>query len=411
MSDPKSRNTRGASTRAIHGPGPDRHGSVSTPIVRSTTFSFPSLASMLEERERHAAGAFYQRLGHPTIRACEERLAGLEGAETALLFASGMAAISSVFLAHVKAGEHVVAIDQCYGGTLDALLWGSEHLGWSFERVDSRDQGSWERAVRNGTRILHVESPTNPALCVIDLARAAELAHRQGALLTVDNTVASPVGQHPLALGADVVMYSATKSIGGHSDLLAGVVAGSTRALEAVYDVRSILGAVADPAVAWLIERSMKTMPLRVERANANALELARRLSRNPHVSRVFYPGLDGHPGAEVAKRQMVLGYGPVVSFDVAGGASAAETVIEAFQLVRHAPSLGSVESLASLPGHTSHRHMSAEERSRAGIPEGLVRLSVGIEDLEDLWADLDQALGVRSAMQQESQAPRAPVR
>ena len=391
--DPRPRPARGPRTRAVHGDHGGTIGPVSTPIVHSVTFSFPSLAAMDAEQERGAAGAYYQRLGHPTVHACEERLAGLEGAEGALLFASGMAALATMFLAYLKSGDHVVALHQSYGGTHDLLHWGAERFGWSVDFADARDPAGWERLFRRETRLLHVESPTNPILCVVDLERAATLAHAHGARLTVDNTVASPLGQRPLSLGADLVMYSATKSIAGHSDLLAGAVAGTHAALAPVWKARKVFGPVPDPAVAWQIERSLKTLPLRVAAANANALELARRLAGHPGVARTFYPGLPSHPEHAVAARQMSLGFGPLLSFEVRGGAAAAESVVNAFQLVRHAPSLGSVETLSCLPASTSHIQLGPEGRARAGIPEGLVRISAGIEDVEDLWADLDQAI------------------
>jgi cystathionine beta-lyase/cystathionine gamma-synthase len=393
MNDPNSGRSRGPRTRAVHGPNDSSVGAVSTPIVRSATFGFPSLDAMLAERDRGAAGAFYQRIGHPTLRGCEERLAALEQAEGALLFASGMSAISSVLLAHVRAGDHVVAARQCYGGTLDVLRWGAERLGWSTTLVDAREPSGWERAFRAESRVFLVESPTNPTLVVLDIAHAARVAQRHAALLVVDNTVASPVGQRPLALGAGLVVYSATKSIGGHSDLLAGAVIGGGPKLDAVWTARTVFGGVPDPETAWLIERSMKTLPLRVERANANALAIATRLAAHPRVARVFYPGLETHPGHDVAKRQMTLGFGPLLSFEMKDGAAAAERTAGAFRLVRHAPSLGGVETLASLPAHTSHRHMDEEERSIAGIPAGLMRISVGIEDFDDLWADFARAL------------------
>jgi cystathionine gamma-synthase len=400
MAEPDQTPRRGIGTRAVHAPegdgGADRDGaaSLSTPLVRSSAFGFSSLEALKEERGRGAAGAFYQRLGHPTLHTCERRLAALEEAEAALLFSSGMAALTAVMLAHVRAGEHVVALGQSYGGTLEALQWGAEHLGWLFDLVDARKPSSWEGAFRTNTRLFHVESPTNPTLCVVDLAHAATLAHARGARLSVDNTFASPIGQHPLASGADVVAYSATKSISGHSDLLAGAVVGSRRVLEQVWRVRTVFGAVPDPETAWLIERSVKTLPLRIDKANRNALELAHHLARHPGVASVHYPGLERHPGHEVAKRQMTMGFGAVLAFEVHGGAAAAEAVAGAFRLIRHAPSLGGVETLASLPLHTSHRQLSSEERARIGIPDGLVRLAVGIEDAEDLWADLVQALG-----------------
>ena len=384
---------RGIRTRAVHGNHPGATGPSSTPIVHSATFSFLSLDALNAEQEKKAAGSYYQRVGHPTLRATEERLAGLEEAETALLFSSGVAAVGAMFLASLRGGDHVVALDQCYGGTHDLLNWGAEHFGWTVDWVDARDPATWARAFKPETRLFHVESPTNPILCVVDLRRAAAVAHERGALLTADNTFASPVGQHPLALGADLVAYSATKSIGGHSDLLAGVVMGPAARMEGVWRVRKIFGAIPDPALAWQIERSLKTLVLRVTAANANALDLARRLEAQPRIEQVFYPGLVSHSGHETAASQMSLGFGPVLSVSVRGGAGAAESLINGLQLFRHAPSLGGVDSLACLPAHTSHIQLGIEGRRRAGIPEGLVRLSIGIEDVADLWADLEQAL------------------
>jgi cystathionine gamma-synthase len=361
--------------------------------VHSATFSFPDLESLDVEQERGAAGSFYQRVGHPTLRACEERLAGLEGAEEALLFSSGMAALSAAFLAHLASGDHVIALHQCYGGTHGLLNWGALRLGWSTTLVDARDPAAWEAAFTPRTRVLHIESPTNPTLQVVDVAAAAALAHAHGARLVVDNTVASPVGQHALAMGADLVMYSATKSIGGHSDLLAGVVAGGRAAMEAVHRARTVFGAVPGPEVAWQIERSLKTLVLRVEAANATALALASRLAAHPAVAHVHYAGLPSHPGHALAVRQMSHGFGPLLSFEVQGGAGAAKRVVESLRLIRFAPSLGGVESLVTLPSHTSHVQLGPEGRARAGIAEGLVRVSAGIEDVEDLWADLVQAI------------------
>ncbi len=388
-----TRPARGPRTRAVHGGEPGKPGPVSTPIVHSSTFSFATLAAMNAEQAKGAGGAFYQRYGHPTLAGCEARLAALDGAEAALLFSSGMAAIGCAFFSTLATGDHVVALHQSYGGTLDLLRYGRDRMGWRFDLVDAREPGAWAAAFRPETKILHVESPTNPTLRVVDLARAAELAHARGALLSVDNTFASPVGQQPTALGADLVLYSATKSIGGHDDLLAGVVTGSRARLAAVEQARKIFGPVPDPELAWRVERSLKTLPLRVEAANAGALALARRLASHPAVAGVMYPGLADHPGHDFAVRQMTLGFGHVLAFEVRGGPKAAQAVVESLQLVLHASSLGGVESLASLPAFTSHLQLGSEGRARAGIPEALVRLSVGIEDLEDLWADLDQAL------------------
>jgi len=398
-SEETPRPARGIRTRAVHGSHPVKPGPVSTPIVHSATFSFPSLDALRAERDKHASGAYYQRDGHPTLRACEQRLAGLEGAETALLFSSGVAAIAAALLANLRAGDHVIALHQCYGGTHDLVTWGAERFGWTVDLVDARDPDGWERVFRKETRLLHVESPTNPTLCLVDIGRAADLAHRHQALLSVDNTFASPVGQQPLALGADLVLYSATKSIGGHGDLLAGAALGSAERLEKLWRVRKVFGPVPDPTIAWQIERSLKTMPLRVAAANDNALQLARRLADHPGVAQVLYPGLPAHPGHALAMRQMKVGFGPVVSIDVRGGGEAAAAMVDSLQIVRHGPSLGGVDSLASLPAHTSHVQLGAAGRAKAGIPEGLVRLSVGIEDLEDLWADVDQALARSAAL------------
>jgi cystathionine beta-lyase/cystathionine gamma-synthase len=387
------RSSHGVRTRAVRGPVAPPDGASSTPVVHSATFSAPTQDASNAQQAAESAGAFYQRYGHPTLYACERRLADLEGAEAALLFSSGMGAISNAFFALMKSGDHAVALDQCYGGTHELLRLGAERWGWQVTFVDARDPGSWAAAFRADTRLFHVESPTNPTLCVVDLAAAASLAHAHGARLTVDNTFASPVGQHPIALGADLVLYSATKSIGGHGDLMAGVACGSAELIHALWKVRKVFGPVPDPALAWQIERSLKTLPLRLDAMNAGAFELSQRLQKHPGVAQVFYPGLPGHPLHDVAVRQMRHGFGHVLAVEVRGGAEAARALIEAFNLVRLAPSLGGVESVASIPAFTSHVALGAEGRARAGIPEGLVRISVGIEDPADLWADLEQAL------------------
>lgn len=391
-------------TRALHATPRPPQGAAGTPIVHSATFVARDTEALLGERARGKAGAFYQRDGHPTLDAVEQRLAALEGAESALLFSSGMAAITAAFFAHLAPGDHVVCLREVYGGTRELLRWGGAHAGWTHDLVPASDPGAWAAAFRPATRILHVESPTNPQVSVVDLARAAELAHRHGALLTVDNTFASPLGQQPLGLGADLSIYSATKSIGGHSDLLAGAVLGSAARIERVGHLRHLFGAVPDPALAWLVERSTKTLALRVEAANAGALALAGRLAAHPAVTHVHYPGLPEHPDHALARRQMTLGFGPIVSFEVEGGARA-RALVDALELFGNGPSLGGVESLASLPALLSHRQLSPEERAEAGVPDGMIRLSVGIEDLEDLWADLERALAVAAAVPDPARA------
>ena len=389
----------GLETRAVHGPHVGETGAMSTPLVHSATFSFDSLDDMLAAQAEGSAGAFYQRLGHPSIHATEQRLAALEGAEAALLFPSGMGAISSAFMAYLKSGDHVVCVDPCYGGTQALLQWGKDRFGWDHTFVDSRRPETWEAAFKPNTRVLHLESPINPTLVCFDIAAAARLGHAKGAVVMIDNTIASPLGQQPTAMGCDLSLYSATKSIAGHSDLLAGAAIGSRAALAPVHEARTVFGPISDATSAWLIERSLKTMPLRVRAANANALELATRLSAHASVAQVFYPGLPSHPSHAIAAKQMQNGFGPLLGFDVKGGAEAALKVVNALRVIRHGASLGGVESLASLAAFTSHKMIGPEGRKRAGIPEGLVRISAGIESIEDLWADLEQALAVAAVV------------
>ena len=389
----------GLETRAVHGPHVGETGAMSTPLVHSATFSFDSLDDMLAAQAEGSAGAFYQRLGHPSIHATEQRLAALEGAEAALLFPSGMGAISSAFMAYLKSGDHVVCVDPCYGGTQALLQWGKDRFGWDHTFVDSRRPETWEAAFKPNTRVLHLESPINPTLVCFDIAAAARLGHAKGAVVMIDNTIASPLGQQPGAMGCDLSLYSATKSIAGHSDLLAGAAIGSRAALAPVHEARTVFGPISDATSAWLIERSLKTMPLRVRAANANALELATRLSAHANVAQVFYPGLPSHPSHAIAAKQMQNGFGPLLGFDVKGGAEAALKVVNALRVIRHGASLGGVESLASLAAFTSHKMIGPEGRKRAGIPEGLVRISAGIESIEDLWADLEQALAVAAVV------------
>ena len=383
----------GLETRTVHGPHVGATGAMSTPIVHSATFSFESLDDMNAAQAAGSAGAFYQRNGHPTINAVEERLAALEGCEGALLFPSGIGAIAAAFLAYLKSGDHVVCVDPCYGGTQALLQWGKERFGWSHTFVDSRRPDTWAAAFQPNTKLMHLECPINPTLVCFDIGAAAQLGHDRRVTVTIDNTIASPIGQQPLALGCDLSLYSATKSLGGHSDLLAGVACGSRAALAPVWNARTVFGPIAEPTMAWMLERSLKTLPLRVRAANENALELARRLKSHADVAQVFYPGVPEHPGHALAAKQMQLGFGPLLSFEVRGGADDAMRVVNALGVVRHGASLGGVESLASLPAHTSHKMIGPEGRKRAGIPEGLVRLSAGIESVDDLWADLSQAL------------------
>ena len=362
-------------------------------LFLTSSFVFDNARQAAARFAGEEQGMVYTRYTNPTVQMFQDRLAALEGAESCVGTASGMAAILATTLTHLKSGDHVVCVDPCYGGTQALLQWGKERMGWSHTFVDSRRPESWAAAFQPNTKLLHLESPINPTLVCFDIAAAARLGHERGAFVTIDNTIASPIGQQPLALGCDVSLYSATKSLGGHSDLLAGVACGSRAALAPVWKAREVFGPIAEPTMAWMLERSLKTLPLRVRAGNANALELARRLAAHADVAQVFYPGLPAHPSHAIAAKQMKEGFGPLLGFEARGGADAALHVVNALKVIRHGASLGGVESLASLAAHTSHKMLGVEGRKRAGIPEGLVRISAGIESVDDLWADLQQAL------------------
>lgn len=380
------------STRCVHaGELADPHGSPHTPVYNTTTFAFPSTAAILDVVEGRTAGSLYTRYGmNPTIQALEAKLAALEGAEAALVFASGMAAEAALFLTHGRAG--IVCIGDAYGGTLELIgqqlpLLGISTqllLGGELDRLDDRFAGA--------ARLVFFETPSNPTLELFDIAAIAERAHAHGALLVVDNTFASPVNQQPLALGADLVVHSATKYLGGHSDLTAGALMGSKELLDAVWPWRKNLGQTPAPETAALLARSLRTLEVRVHRQNASALAVARAMEAHPRVARVLYPGLDSFPGHELAVRQM-SGFGGMLTIEVEGDGAVAAAVVDRFQLFAIAPSLGGVESLATQPVTTTHHGLTPEERSQRGITDAMIRLSVGLEASHDLIDDLEQAL------------------
>jgi cystathionine gamma-synthase len=365
-----------------------------SPLVRSATFRFPDTAAFAEVGLERRPGYFYTRYDNPTLRSVEDRIASLEGTERALVFASGLAAISTALLAHLRGGDRLVATRDLYGGTqhVFSLL---ERFGVRVALVPVGEEAALEREVARGARLVYTETPTNPLLRIVDLERVAGIAHAAGALLAVDSTFATPVNSRPCARGADLVLHSATKYLGGHADLLGGAVAGRREALEPVERARRVLGGVMDPDGAWLLERSLKTLSLRVARANENAMKLATFLASAPGVTRVHYPGLPTHPDHALASRQM-KGFGGVLSFEVEGGSEAAARVCDRLRWIARAPSLGGVESLVSSPLLSSHAMLSPQQRREAGIADGLLRLSVGVEDPEDLIADLRGALGAR---------------
>lgn len=380
------------STRSIHaGEVKDQFGSPHTPLYDSTTFKFDSTKELLDVIEGRKPGPLYTRYGmNPTITSLEAKLASLDGAEAVLVFSSGMAAISSLFLAH--GGKGIVCIGDAYGGTLELLSQQLPGLGIPTHFLLSRELTKLDSLLATGVGLVFFETPTNPTLEIIDIRRIVKIARARGALVAIDNTFASCVNQQPLSLGADLAMQSATKYLGGHSDLTAGVLAGAKNLLEPVRRWRKNLGQMLAPGVAHLLARSLSTLVVRVERQNANAAAVAKALSKHPRVRRVYYPGLPDFPGHDVAASQM-SGFGGMVTIDIEGSGEHAMRVVERLKLITLAPSLGGVESLVTQPVTTSHHDMAPEERARRGITDSMLRFSVGLEDPGDLIRDWEQAL------------------
>lgn len=380
-------------TAAVHGRDSleKRNGPMAQPIYQTSTFQ---VTDSDEQLRVTATDRFYTRYGNPTHTAVESALAELEGTEAALLFASGMNAITTSILALVKSGDHIVAQRDIYGGTTKFLSIWLPKLGVETTFVDTVDYEQHARAIRPNTRILYIESPTNPTLRVVDLRRIASLAREHGLTTLIDSTFASPINQRPAEYGIDLVLHSGTKYLAGHNDLICGAAAGRRELIEEVRHTRITLGGVMDPHAAFLLLRGMKTLAVRVERQSANALQIAEFLSRHARVRRVNYPFLKGHPQQALAVSQMKFG-GGMLSFEVDGSAEDARRVSEALRLFTLAPSLGGVESLVSIPVLTSHAMISAEQRQKMGVTDQLIRLSVGIENVDDLIADLDHALAV----------------
>jgi cystathionine gamma-lyase len=376
----------GFSTRAIHsGQEPDpATGAVITPIYQTSTFAQEGLG-------RHK-GYEYARSGNPTRTALETCLAALEGAQHGLAFGSGLGA-ETTLLHTLRSGDHVLAMDDLYGGSFRLFEQVFRRLGLTFSYVDARDPERLQSELRPNTRLVWLESPTNPLLKVVDLAAVAAVAHQSGALVVVDNTFLGPYLQRPLALGADVVVYSTTKYLGGHSDVVGGALLLNDDALAAqLRFLENAVGTVPGPMDSWLVLRGLKTLAVRMEAHCANAMAVARMLDGHPAVARVYYPGLESHPDHQVARRQQ-RGFGGMLSFVVPGGMEGAGAVLERLRLFTLAESLGGVESLAEHPASMTHASIPPERRADLGLDEGLIRLSVGIEDCDDLLADLRCAL------------------
>jgi cystathionine gamma-synthase len=379
-------------TRAIHGTSQkDAHGSPHTPIYNTTTFAFPSTAELLDVVDGKKAGSLYTRYGlNPSIFALEETLAGLESAEMAWAFCSGMAAETALFLTHGREG--IVCIGDAYGGTLELLSSQLPLLGIKTHCILGNEIDRLDPLLAEGARLVFFETPTNPTLELLDIRAISLVAHKYGAKVAVDNTFASPVNQQPLALGADFVVHSATKYLGGHSDLTAGALMGSKADLMPVWNWRKNLGSMIAPETASLLSRSLRTLVVRVRQQNAAAQIVAEAMERHPGIARVYYPGLPDFPGHALACTQM-HGFGGMLSIEVKGSGADATRVADRLRLFALAPSLGGAESLVTQPSTTTHHGLAPEERLRRGIPDTMLRLSIGLEDPADLIADLEQAL------------------
>ncbi len=383
----------GPSTKAVHaGELVGVIGSVNTPIFQTATFYYPNEKESTWKGELPEGTYIYSRHGNPTIRAAEEKIAALEGAEDALVFASGMAATSAIVLSLLSKGDRIVSMEDIYGGTFNLFKNELPRLGIETSFVPSVRTEDILSAVDKTTKLIWLENPTNPLLKLVDVEAVAKGAHDLGVKVAIDSTFASPMNQNPLAMGADIVMHSCTKYLNGHSDLVAGALAGSKPIVQEIWKRRVTIGGNLDPMGGFLLLRGMKTLAVRMQRHNENGMALATHLQSHEKVQRVHYPGLPSHPQYELARRTL-RGFGGMVSFEMKGGQKAAFKVMRSLRMIALAPSLGGVESLASMPLNTSHVAFSAEERKRLGINDSLIRISAGIEDIEDIIEDLDQAL------------------
>ncbi|MBN8786062.1 MAG: cystathionine gamma-synthase family protein [Terrimonas sp.] len=369
------------------------NGSATTPVVGSVAFSYNDLDKWYDVATGNTEGFIYSRNTNPTVSVLEEKIRQLESGEAATAFATGMAAISNTLFTFLTPGKRVVSLKDTYGGTSKIFLDFLPEYNVDVKLCDTTDHEQIEAEIAKGCDLLYLETPTNPTLKIVDIRRLVEAAKKSGAIVVVDNTFATPINQNPLVLGADLVLHSATKFLCGHSDAMGGVLTGKKELVKKVFQFREINGASLQADPAYMIARGMKTLELRIERQNASALTIARYLKAHPKVTDVFYPGLETHPGHEIAKTQM-KGFGGILSFSVDGGYDNVKKVLPQLKLVHLAASLGSVSTLAGPPRTTSHVELTEEQRKLLGIPEGLIRYSVGIENVDDLLEDLEQALG-----------------
>jgi len=393
------RRSHHSETKAVRGAADleKKNGPMATPIYQTSTFE---VADNEEQLRATDTDHFYTRYGNPTNTVAEKTIAELEGVDGALTFASGMGAITTTIMALLKSGDHVVAQRDIYGGASKFLTQWLPKMGIETTFVDTTQYEQHARAIRPNTKLLYLESPTNPTLRVVDFKKLSALARQHKLLSMIDSTFGTPLNQHPAEFGIDLVMHSGTKYLAGHSDLICGVVAGRHELMERIWGTRTTLGNCMDPHASWMLVRGLKTLALRVPRQNDNALRVAEFLSEHTKVRTVNYPFLKSHPEYSVAREQM-SGGGGMVSFEVEGTGEDARRVSEAMRLFTLAPSLGSVESLVSIPVLTSHAMVPAAERAKMGVTEQMIRLSVGIENAGDLIADLERALEAITAPQQ----------
>jgi len=388
----------GQSTKSIWG-GEQEHDlyerSTQVPVVHSVSFAYKDIDTWHKVALGEEQGHIYSRNTNPTVRAFEDKVKELEGAEAATSFSSGMAAISNTLGTFLKPGDRIVSIKDSYGGTNVIFNEFLPPLNIDVCLCETSDHEQILSEISKGCKVLYLETPTNPTVKITDIKNLSAAAKKVGALVVVDNTFATPINQNPLELGADIVLHSASKYLGGHADALGGVICGNKDLVKQVYHYREINGATLAPMDAYSLLRGMKTLKLRVERQNESAMIIAKFLENHPSVEQVNYPGLPSHPGHKIAKEQMKGGFGGMLSFSVKGGLNSIKTFLPKLKYAHMAANLGCVETVVGPPVTTSHVECTAEERKAAGIPEGLVRYSTGIEDVEDLIADLDQALKV----------------
>ena len=384
----------GFSTMAIHAGEEEGFpfGAATTPIYQTSTFAFKNTAEVIEFQKGDPTKYLYTRYGNPTLKIAEDKMAVLEGGDAALLVSSGMAAVSTIALTLVSSGEEIISTEPVYGGTYHLFKEVFPRMGIKVHFIDPEKINNAESLLKGNTKLFFCETPTNPNLKIVDIKKMVDIAKEKKIPVVVDNTFATPYNQNPLNLGADLVVHSATKYLGGHSDLVAGVIVGPKDTIDEARETMKVLGGCIDPFGAFLLLRGLKTLAIRVKQQNHNALKMAEFLSSHDKVNRVFYPGLSTHAQHDLAKSQM-RGFGGMVCFEVGGGLESATKVIDSLELFINATSLGGVESLASLPVLTSHFGFDQKELERADVTPGMVRLSCGIEDEQDLIEDLKQAL------------------